>query len=379
MHIRHPLRFVLFGVIATCLGACLICPTPAEARQPSQIELARVSREMSELKSAGDALGLGDIPVEDLELGDIVPIASFTKSGEVSRYMSFYPLMYQGDYVAGFLEDSYGELYYQTGLAQLLQRYCVKNDPERVGFIYNAVGLCITDGAKTVLVSRYQKNDESQASLSNLKPTMQQLKSLDLADTHSSVPLKLAALNSKNVPAKVITMNDVSLVTQPNNSNICWAASLSMIYGCHGNTYYRAVDVAKYYLGSNYNRPQSWTWIASTLRNSLNLGNYRYHTGWLSYNTILSYVQKGYPIMGAMKYYRDATHLANTTEHALVIAGCINNNSLIVNNPWPTGGRMIAKPFWNSVYGVYVYYYIDPESTPGNIAYAVLTGYVKID
>lgn len=377
MRIYNLLRTVVLGAVVTCIGIFLLSPAAAWARQPSQTELARISQEIAGLAGVKDALGLDGVSLDDLEAADVIPIASFTKSGQVSQYMSFYPLKYEGRYVAGFLEGSDGELFYQTGLANLLQTYCDENNPEQVGFIYNAKGLCITDGTRTKLVSSYMANLESHDQLSLKMPLKKQLKSFDVADTDNTLPLSLAA-STKNVPATVITMDDVTLVSQPNNSNICWAATLSMMYGCHGHKYYSAVEMARYYLGSNYNQPRPWSWIASTLRN-MGLGNYRYHTGWLSYNTILGYIQKGYPIVGAMKYYRDATHFANSTEHALVVMGCISDNRIIVNNPWPTGGRTICKSYWNPYYGVYVYYYIDPESTPGNIAYAVLSGCIKYD
>ena len=283
----------------------------------------------------------------------------------------------------------------QKDMALQIQDCVDKTGFGAVAVVCEASGMHVTDGSVSVLLSAPDDPDVAEKTLSATDLGAEGLASLDVADLRNAVPLNydgepeglqdLIAARERVIYGERssddvqgggsrLTHNECNVypISQPQGSQLCWAASMSMLYGFHRGTYYSAAYVAIYYHDlfpdpvyhdnpipgrPYYDYMRSGDWVAERLSTYLCLGNYQ-HRMWerLPYQTIQAYIDYQYPIIGGWNGYTAPNTQAPGGWHMNVIKGYYNYN-IYLNDP-KHGEDLAALPYASNgtyywAYGIY--------------------------
>lgn len=269
--------------------------------------VAGVTKALEEAEELKSELGFSDINFDKLTFSDSILAYEYTKKGFVFN-SEFIPIKDNNRLVGWVIKADYnGSAIYQFSNAFIgvIDNY-IDNDTE-FAIIYDYEHCYVYDGSEIYIIGNVSLNVASRLSIENCSNV--DFSPIELGNYEKTYTVNYSANNDSRASAYISCR--VSFVSQEPPSSICWAASAACIINILLGYNLPAETIARYWYGTNFNRPLNSSYFDDVL-NSYNL-NYSYRAQVPSDAVIYSNINQGYPIMAAFN--------SSGGGHAVVVYG----------------------------------------------------------
>lgn len=192
-----------------------------------------------------DILGLESVNFSELQIGNVINLYEY-KENICEQINIMYPLSINGKIVAFAVKLGESTFNISTQLVQELSSFM--DYTTEISIIYDKDSCYLFDGVSVQKLVDSSIVDTTRGDITECTT----FSNIELCDLSEVFPL--SDTNVQNYAIIDTYYCDIQPVLQPKNSNICWAATAACISNCINKTNYDAIDVAKLYYGSDFNK-----------------------------------------------------------------------------------------------------------------------------
>ena len=240
---------------------------------------------------------MAGVDFTNLSVGEELKMYEYTENG-FAELRSCYPLFYQNSLVALAIDVGNGLYQISTDITSEIDELNL----DSVAIVYDNTCAYVYDGERFHLLRQNSTEIEGRLSLSEANVN-QYTGNLATASMDSFEPLSYNYTTTTNGNARsdVMATCYIDLVTQLPYANICWAAVIASIVNYREDTSLTAVDVAKGYYGTAFNRILSASTMPSILSN-YGVTGYSYRVNDPDVAVMFNNLSRGYPICGVFTH-----------------------------------------------------------------------------
>lgn len=304
-------------------------------------------RILASIEDEKEYYGLETVDFSKIQLGTEIPTYRVFEGCLIKADIRLIPIVNNEKILSFFYiaADKSGEIIVQLSNELVVPLSKHINKTSSVALIYDSDGVYLYDGADLCLIGLNEQN-------TSIAPVLNTKSRVDNYDSITSIAFKkieeinrtnyLSAVNELDVASFKINFQEsvsrvimahylsVDIITQPVNTNICWAIALTSIINYVWDSNWSYSDIVDMFTGG-VDKPLTTREVVSNF-------NYWFSTDWsyiytsqIEPTVILNYLYAGYPIYGLFE--RPNADIA----HAVVIRG-VNTayNTFSVMNPSPT-------------------------------------------
>lgn len=272
--------------------------------------------ELSIIEPVKENYGLNGVDFCNLYTSEKIPVYEYTNNG-ILETGQVLPVYYQGQMKLLMYEVENNK--YQA--AAIPEGISV--DSDSLAMIYDDSGCYFYNGKSSIQLFISNTRKEKRNSITALSKTDK--KRINLSEQKEIRRIKYIP----KTRSASVTLS-IAFITQPMNTEICWAAVSAMLVNYKKNTNYTATEIAIMYRGITWNHGLDADKVAVFLNNRFNLG-YTYYSAAASMNQICTNINNGNPVYGSFYYFRNYD---NKGYHAALIYGYnMMYNSVYIADP----------------------------------------------
>ena len=317
-----------------------------------------IYRALDGLGSFSMPVGLEDVDIEELEIGEPIPVYVVTEDGLV-RQGEEWPLYYNG-----FIRLTAVEIPTGFQLYAYVADAIRESGFDEVALIYDDDSFRLFDGESLYEVTKYLHVDEREPLDSVSFATLQGTCITATIDGAQSLGYIAPSQTDSNTPSNGVVTDDVGYVRQmydkygnyTGGTHLCWAATCASIYNYVHGTNYDVIDVRDHYndyytatLGNDGLYPPE---IAQFINDCGNMGTYTVYTT-LSESAVYGNLFYDRPLVGMF------AHQGDYFGHAVTMYGInINTDIVQIIDPmlgWVDASYTSTSISYRSSNGLYYY------------------------
>lgn len=347
----------LLKVFAIILPVAMITSimTPVFAGESPQAilsanQMEHLSSALEDIAPLRETLGLKDVDFTDLYLASPIPVYEYIDNSLSKMRISYYPLFSAGELAAFAIWDESSDSFSITAALVPETKALISTNSSQA-FVYDRDScFLLMDGAYHHLLDS-EMVTESRNDLDDCIPA----DDVPCSDNNAlqAVPF------SDIMPLAVTATCNVSYVTQNGATNYCWAATVACIGNYLTGKSKTAIEIAKSYWGTNYNKSLEPSIAVNVLKSQYNK-SYTYKSYVPTDSTLYNNLISGYPLYGRMINPNSAqTHAVTIYSYSMT------GGYIAVMDPEYSYGIVVYSKYTSGV--GYRYGYTSPAS--GNDLY----------
>ena len=350
----HRFISILTALVLSFSGLMMFNPLLAHAASDTNKEYYNEAliEELSVIEPVKENYGLNGVDFCELYTSEQIPVYEYTKDG-IEKTGQVLPVYYQG-HMKLIMFEVENNKYQAVAIPK-----DISVDIDYLAIIYDDSGCHFYNGKTSIQLFISNTKEEKRNCITSLSKTDK--KRINLSKQNKIRKIKY---KPKNRSASVTL--SISFITQPRNTEICWAAVSAMIVNYKKNTNYTATEIALMHKLIGWNDGLSADKVAIFLNNTFNLG-YKYYSDAASMNQICININNGNPVYGSFYYFRNYD---NKGYHAALIYGYnMMYNSVYIADPqsgFTTGQYLNSRVTYLRPTNGYTYHFYQKQTVCKN-------------
>lgn len=297
------MKKVISIVSMLCLTFMISVPSFAVSADVVSTDVADSIVEALETVECDKTLwGLEDVDFSDIYIGNAIYAYDYI-DGTFKKSNEIYPLFSSNDLIAFSIPQD--DVHQQIVTALVKEIKCI--NPEQLALVYDSKSCYLYDGFDFYLLAESQEIIFDR----DILPSNAETLNLDVIKLSRLIPARDLGYVTPTVREQTYFACSIDYVSQPRESDLCWAACIACISNYVKGTNLTAQTVANETCGEGYLGPVGIDVIPRMMKNEFGL-SYSYKDSVPSDLVILNNIKKDYPVLISLRGKSGINHLCVT-------------------------------------------------------------------